>query len=364
MKVIRNLTLLLAFTYFLFLTGCKETPTDNNPVSPIGSRAVFILCEGTWGGDNSTITRYDQKSGTVIQDYFGVANPGLRLGDLASHIAIWGDKCFVSVSTTKTIEAIDLKTGKSLGRLILQGDRQPRKICIINDSIGYVTIYNQNSVVRFDTRKLTVLNEIKVGPAPEGIVYYAGLLYVANSGAGDLMAKEPDAGTIYIIDEPTMQIVTKLKPGPNVYNLIINKNRGILYANYLHLYSQPDSLGGIVEYDLMTLKSTFVWRDRFTSYGQNFGFSQSGDTMYYINDKGVAMIDLNSRAIKKDYLVNPNTSEFWYSLSVSPIDGNIWIGNAKNYQVEGEVLVYEPAPIPIKLNNFKTGIIPNTILFY
>jgi hypothetical protein len=364
MRIIRNLTLLLAFTAFLFNTGCQETPTDNNPISPAGSRAVFILCEGTWGGDNSTITRYDQKSGTFIQDYFGFANPGLRLGDLADHMAIWGDKCFIAVSTTKTIEAIDLKTGKSLGRLILQGDRQPRKICIVNDSTGYVTDYNQHSVVRFDTRKLTVLNEVKVGPAPEGIVYFTGQLFVANSGAGDLMATDPDAGTVFVLDEQTMQLVAKLKPGPNVYELAINKEHRKLYAKYHHLYSKPDSLGGIVEYELLTLKPTNSWRDRVSSMARSMDFSVTGDTLYYINDKGVAMIDLSSRAIIKDYLVNPTPAEFWYSISVSPVDGNIWIGNAKNYQVNGEILVYQPAPMPIKLNSFASGIIPNTILFY
>lgn len=364
MTTLRNTLVLMVIFVFLTFTSCKETPTNNEPVTPSGSSAVFVLCEGNWGFDNSVLTRYDQKSGTVIEDYFSASNPGLRIGDNAGNMAVYGGKCFISVSTAKTIEAIDLKTGKSLGRLVLDGERQPRKICIVNDSVGYVTDLGKHSVIRFDTRNMTILKEVKVGPAPEGIVYSGGQLFVANSGYGDFMKDSLDAGTIYVIDEPSMQLITKLKPGPNVYELLINKTRNKLYAQYFHLFSMTDSIGGIVEYDLLTLKSVGIWRDKFTSYGRKTALSVTGDTLYYLNDKGIAMINLNTGAQIKDYVVNPVPDDGWYCLSASPSDGSLWVGNAKNYQVAGEVIVYKLSAMPVKDKSISTGIIPNTIEFY
>ncbi len=362
-NLLKKLSIILVLFFIVF--GCKQTPTDNTPViPPSGTNAVFILCEGTWGGDNSVLTRYDPAAGTVIEDYFGASNTGLRLGDMANNMAVHGDKGFITVSTARTVEAIDLKTGKSLGRLILQGVRQPRKICIINDSVGYVTTYDGNSVVRFDTRTMALLNEVKVGPVPEGIAYAGGMLFVANSGKGDIMKDSADAGTVYVLDEPSMQIIAKLKPGPNVDELIVNKTKNKLYAQYYHLYSQPDSLGGIVEYDLMTLKSVGAWRDRFSAYGRKMAFSATGDTLFYLNDTGVALVDLKTGYFNKEYIKNPAPAEAWYSIGYSGAAASLWIGNAMNYTNKGEGIVYKLSPGPIKTKIIETGIVPNTIVFY
>lgn len=357
--------LFVTVTVCLILIACKETPTDNEPVKPAaGTNAVLILCEGTWGGDNSVLSRYDLKAGSVTEDYFSASNPGLRLGDMANNMAIRGDKCFISVSTAKTIEAIDLKTGKSLGRLILDGARQPRKICIVSDSIGYVTTYDGNSVVRFDTRTMLLLNEVKVGPVPEGIAYSNGMLFVANSGKGDIMKDSADAGTVYVLDEPSMQLITKLKPGPNVDELLISNSTNKLYAQYHHLYSMPDSLGGIVEYDLSNLKPVNSWRDKFSAFGKKMALSSTGDTLFYLNDKGVALVNLNTGNQNKDYILMPTSGAAWYCLAFYAADGSLWIGNARDYMSSGEALVYQLAPVPAKTKNISTGIIPNTILFY
>ncbi len=365
MKNFNKVFVLMAFALLGLLNSCSDTPVDNpEPTDSLGVKAAYILCEGTWGGNNSTLSRYDFTYGKVIGNYYSYANNGLVLGDLANSMVIYGNYGYIAVSTSKTVEAVDMKTGKSAGRLVLDGDRQPRRIVIVNDSTGYVTDLNQSSVIKFNTKTMSIIDEIKVGPAPEGIAYHDGRLFVANSGYGDLKANEPDAGTVYVIDETTLQLEKKLTPGPNVIDVVVNAKNNRLYAKYHHLYSKPDSLGGIVEYDLSSLEALHDWRDSYGSSAKTMEFSSTGDTLFYVNSKGIGIIDIEASTMNKEYLTNTSTGNTWYSLAISPFDGTLWIGNAKNFMSAGEVLVYSLSPSPAFKFSFTTGIVPNTIVFF
>jgi hypothetical protein len=55
--------------------------------------------------------------------------------------------------------------------------------------------------------------------------------------------------------------------------------------------------------------------------------------------------------------------ENWYSLAISS-QSEILIGNAKNYQMLGEILIYNSKDFSTPKFKFISGINPNKILFY
>jgi hypothetical protein len=346
----------------LILTGCIESPTEpeNNP--PYSStHGAYILCEGLWGRDNATLDRYDFPIGTVLNDIYQAANPGMKLGDLASDFVVWKDIALISVTTTRTIEKIDLKSGKSLGRVFFKEKRAPRKIAIINDSLAAVTDLLNHCITFFNTYSLEIIKDsVPVGPAPEGIAYTGSdVLLVVNSGYGDYLADKPKAGSVSVISINTFTEIGNFYIGPNPIEILINKKYDKFYVSYNNLPSFGDSLGGIVEFDLATLKETA----RLRTNALCMTFTSSLDSLLFISDSTVSCIVPKDFFEKHTLIANENNSEIWYSLGCSA-DGSIFIGNAMNYQIGGKLMIYHSSDYTKPVSIFRTGVNPNKIVFY
>jgi len=143
----------------------------------------------------------------------------------------------------------------------------PRKMCFINDTLAFVTAYrelgDENYVYYFNPSDLhnsqqnIEVNKISVGSHPEGICYdpIHQLLYVTNSGYGDLDSHHPKASTISVIDINSKTEINYfyIEASPKLYH---NPNR-IYYLDgnlYVVCWGLPtdnaDVKGAIMEYDI------------------------------------------------------------------------------------------------------------------
>jgi len=280
------------FSLLIFITSCVQTPdaNDDNDLKS-SKKAVYILCEGLWNMDNSSLARYDFETSSVTNNFFTKVNPNLRIGDLANHLTIKGDTGFIAVTTAKTIEAFNLETGISVGRIIIEGKSAPRKICIINDTLAAFTELYEHKIRFFNPKKIILLDlEIEVGPAPEGIATDGNCLFVANSGYGDYLAHLPKAGTVSVIDLKTMSEVYVINSGKNTVNVAYNKSLNKIFAIYNHLPSFKDSIGGIV----MINPSNFQIEKEWKTSARSLCFSDDGQTAYFLDKQGVSKINTTS----------------------------------------------------------------------
>ena len=342
-------------------TGCIEPPSgpEDSPVQE-SYNGAYILCEGLWGLDNSSLSRYEFESKSVSQYVYKSANNGQKLGDLASDFVVHNDYALITVTTTRIIEKIELKSGKSLGRMLFADGRAPRKITVINDSLAAVTDLLNHLITFFNPGNLQIIKDsVFVGPAPEGIATAGEVLLVVNSGYGDYLADAPKAGTISVVSINTMQEIGNFYVGPNPIEILINKKYNKFYVSYNNLPSAADSIGGIVEFDLNNLTETARLRTNVRS----MTLSNSGDSLLFISDSTVSYIDLRQNFKKHKLIVNQNPSDIWYALACS-MGGNIWIGNAKNYQINGELLIYKQNSYDAPAEKHTVGINPNKIVFY
>lgn len=358
MKPIKVIYIITIFV----LTSCIKEPTgpdDNYTVYP-SHNGAYILCEGLWGMDNASLDRIIFDSNSFQNNIFEIVNSGLRLGDLASDMIIINERLLISVTTAKTIESIDLKTCLSLGRLKFSGKRAPRRITLINENLAAVTDLYNHSIAIFNPKTLDILiDNILTGPAPEGIAYHNGILFVVNSGFGDYLADVPNASTITLIETSNFTELASIQTGPNPIEILINEKHNTMYVSYNHLPSKKDSLGGIIEYDLKNLTE----KRRLNTIVRNMHLSVAKDTLFFISTAGIDMIDLQKNFSAKTIINNNSHSDIWYSLGIAP-NGDIWIGNAKNYQVQGEVVIYDKLNFDSPKRKYKTGVNPVKIIFY
>jgi len=339
------------------LLGCvsEQVPQCNQIAEEqLHLPAAYILCEGLWKYDNSTLSRFDLTTATVYNEFFQKQNCQLRLGDTGNDMALLGDTLFIAITESRTIEQLNAQTGQWLNRLEL-GDAQPRHLCILDTVRGYVTILNQDKVIEFNPATMEMTGRsVAVGPAPEEIATDGRYLYVVNSGYGDFRTTEPGANTLSVIDPTTMTEIQKVPLPPNP--TMVTVGNGIIFIGYYHLPSLKDSIGGIVALDQHTLQVVGHWKIAepvqlwWDSVSQQC-FVLSDTALYVIQDSLSVVLSRQS-----------SPYHHWYAMAVSPLDGSIWIADAKDFVSPGEILVFAPNQSSPTFS-FEVGLNPGDICF-
>lgn len=354
----------------MLLSACVETPTSILPdKSGVSENAVYVLCEGLMGYNNSSLTKIDLLNSNIDNNFYENLNNGLKLGDTANDIVMKGDTAFVTVLGSQSIEILNLKTGIFVNRITLKGVRAPRKIAIYSDSLAFVSDLYDNSVTAFNPTTFAIIKDnIKVGPQPEGLEIVGNYLIVCNSAYGDFNAKHPDAETISIIDINTFQEIKKIKTGANTIEAKYNTKNNKIYIAYYNLPSRVDSVGGILQFSATNFSLEKSWITNVRA----MNFSQTMDTLFFINQtragiaskgwKGISFIELNKSYTIQNLIENTNKSDIWYALSINK-NGEFWIANAKNHHINGEILVYDFQNLITPKKSYNTGLNPNKIIW-
>jgi DNA-binding beta-propeller fold protein YncE len=347
----------------LSIVGCVADPpiTTLPPVNGELEGGVLVVNEGVWFQDNSTLTYYDAVHGDAVQDFFARQNPGERLGDTGNDIVVRGDRAYIVVTTSQNVEVIELPTGRSKGRLRV-GRGDPRKLAIVNDSTGYVTLLEADAVLRFDPRTLVAGERTSVGPAPEGIATLGGNVFVANSGKAFLRRDEPKAGTVSVLDAATASERALLAPGPNPVSVRADSTRHRIYV----LYGMPhaDSIGGVAAFDATTLAFVARWEVKGAGVAGEMALDEVRGRLYVIDGGGmIERIDVTSAAPSMRFDMQPAPSVIgYYGIGVSPSDGAVYASYVTSYTLPGAVLVFEPSGAV--RDRFDAGLNPSAFGFF
>ena len=339
-------TVALLFTF----VSCSD---DDNPVEPpSGStqRSVVVINEGLFSQNNSSITNYNIKDKTVENDVYSAANDNAKLGDTANDLVIVGDKGYISVDQSFKIEVVNINTFESLSMLDLTNYGEPRHLCFIDSTAGYVTTYN-DIVVHFDPKTLQVIGTVEVGSKPEGIVSLGNNLFVANSGWG--------AGTtVSVIDMSTFKVTKEITVKINPQTVVEN---GInVYVVSTGSYT-GDGYGMISEISPSSLTVTDT-----LAIAKNPGKATVVDEnqILVINGDGLVQVQTGNLEIIKETLIPGSVvnSLFGviYSVTYDKEDNLIYLGNPKDFAQNGDVAIFDFSGN--EKGRFDTGINPGTIV--
>src|SRR5690554_4466688 len=168
----------------LLFSSCKKeevTPAFEGEFK----NGILILNEGLFNLNNSTLSWLDLSTNEVTNDLFLSIN-NRQLGDTGNDMLLYGNKIYIVISVSSTVEVIDRNTLVSIKQIPFNHNnqsQQPRNLASHNGKV-FVSSYD-GYVSAIDTSSLTVTNRIKVGRNPEGICISNNSLFVANSGGLD-----------------------------------------------------------------------------------------------------------------------------------------------------------------------------------
>lgn len=185
-KYLLGLAVLLMGT--AVMTSCDPAEDYPETYLQVYSTGAYVVNSGNmYSNIESSLTAIDYASSTATQNVFKTAN-GRSLGNTANDGIVYGNKIYLAVDQSNTIEVIDKNTKKSIKQIKtteLLGNAEgaePRHI-IADGGKVYFTTYG-GYVAAVDTTSFALQKKWQVGSYPEGLVIGNGNLYVANSNYG------------------------------------------------------------------------------------------------------------------------------------------------------------------------------------
>ena len=228
-KYLLGLAVLLMGT--AVMTSCDPAEDYPETYLQVYSTGAYVVNSGNmYSKIESSLTAIDYASSTATQNVFKTAN-GRTLGNTANDGIVYGNKIYLAVDQSNTIEVIDKKTKRSIKQIKttdLLGNAEgvePRHI-IADGGKVYFTTYG-GYVAAVDTINFALADKYKVGDYPEGLAIVGSNLYVANSNYGK------GGGNISCIDLSSKKVETKNIEG-------VNNPTSIYYAsNVLYVLDNP-----------------------------------------------------------------------------------------------------------------------------
>ena len=356
------------FLFPLFFIACDDledkpsiVPESNGDVFETGTAEMYILSEGLFNQNNSSLARYSFNRQRCTNNYFS-ANNQRGLGDTANDIAIYGNKIYVVVNVSSTVEVIDFPTGKSIRQISMLRDngssRQPRAIAFDKDK-AYICSYD-GTVARIDTTSLEIEEIVTVGRNAEDICVQNGKLYVSNSGGLDYSGPGVDT-TVSVIDITTFKETKKIEVGPNPGKIL----PGLEEAVYVVTRGTDIEAGDyhLVKIDSRTDAVATTYDEKVLSFAIDGPIAYLYTYDSHTKDSAITVFDLNTGTVIRDNFITDGTAiQTPFSIQLNPFSGNVYITEAYNYTVKGDVLCFnQQGQLQYRLNDI--GLNPNTVVF-
>lgn len=333
---------------WLLLGGC--TPTDEAPMPAVGgiTTSALILNEGTFNYGNASISLFDLAQRQLRNDGFQTTN-GRPLGDVLQSAAWWNNQLVLVLNNSNRVELVDPLTLESRGAIT--GLVSPRYLAVVPDGSGkaYLSDLYANQLQIVDLQARRVTGRIRLPGWTEEMVFTPAGLWVANRYRR----------FCYLINPQTDRIIDSLALSYGPGALAVDR------AGKLWVYCAGDpstgQAAGLWRCDPATrqILQHFEFPSREALYPR-LELSPQKDTLYFLN-RDLYALPIDATQLPTQPLLRAEGRN-WYGLGVNPVDGHLWLADAKDFLQRGEVREYRARGQ--WQQSLLVGVGPNRVLFY
>jgi YVTN family beta-propeller protein len=331
--MIKNKLSIMAIALAIFIFSCKKDNNAPASVPPKVTTGLFILNQGLYGANNTTLTYYDFGNNTSTTDYFKKIN-GFGLGDTGSDFIIYGGKMYIVVNNSGYVAVANSLTAKFIDTINFKNagvNRGPENVVAAGNNVFVSS--TDGTVAVIDTTTLTIQKLITVGSNPAQMVIAGDNLYVSNTGA---FSTSYDS-TVSIIPLNSLIETGKITVGKNPGSLATD-NTGNIYVVCTGNYG---SVGpSLVKVSLSTntvIKSADSAAGTILYYNNSL-FTTGG----YLGHANVGILNPNDFSpVRPSFIVDGTKIENPYGLDIDLATGDLYVGDAKDYVSSGEVFCFD-----------------------
>lgn len=360
---------ILILFFVVYLSSCNDMNDIKNPAElpDTGNDygRLYVLSEGLFNHNNSTLACIDYDANTFYYDFFKQVGKNKRdIGDTANDMKLYNNQLWIVVTVSSLVEVVDVYTGVSIKQIHLSyegGGYQPRNIAFYRNK-AYVCSFD-GTVVRINTSNFEIEAIAECGRNPDGIAVVNNKLYVSNSGGLDAVGVPGLSydNTVSVIDIDTFREIKKIETGINPHKLDVD-SRGNIYV------IARGNLGSIKPSLHIIDSGTDIQTHTFDNLEVS-NFCLRNDTAFlYTYDrasggKTIQTFDCAKKEIISDHFIKGNIDiQLPYAIYAHPVNGNIFISDAKDYTRRGDVYCFDGK------GNFRykieeVGMNPNSFIF-
>lgn len=342
---------MLAMLLTISASGCmKWDYSDVIEDFDASGNGLFICNEGNFQYSNGTLSYYNPATNEVQNEVFFRAN-GYRLGDVIQSMTIYDNKGWIVANNSHVVWAIDLTTFKEVGRI--ENLTSPRYIHFISDDKAYVTQIWDNRIFIVNPRKYEITGYIEIpdmtmeSGSTEQMVQYGKYVYCNCWSYQNRIIK---------IDTETDRVVDQLTVGIQPTSLVIDKYHKLWtitdggYEGSPYGHEAPS----LYKIDAETFSIEKQYKFQTGDTPSEVQLNGARDTLYWINDDIWRMDVTSGRIPVRPFLESRGTK--YYGLTINPVNSEVYVADAIDYQQQGIIYRYTPDGKPI--DEFYVGITP------
>lgn len=339
--------------------------------SLLAKEKLIVLNEGLWQADNGKITYFED--GKIISNEWFRENNGYKLGDTPNDIIQINDNLIVIAINWSNIVQFITPQGKAIAAT--EDVPNNRKLAT-DGKFVYVSSYGhevaiggkyrefeKGYVAKIDITTFNVVDAVEVGYEPEGIAFYKGKLFVANTGGYAFQENHDYETTVSVIDAETMKVVRTVDTGQiNLYGKMSQSDRylcinspgdyydiqaaTIIFDCQAVLDGKPDeqcfhSLEYAATYNTVDLEGNFyVIGSRYSYYTSEYEFNYVRiDPVELFESDGYSGVD---EELPGSVLSDVKKMMMPYGLYVNPYTGYIYATDAASFTAAGKLYQWTP----------------------
>lgn len=352
------------FTYYVVaawlglvsMAGCMrwDYGGDGDEAFDVRGRGLFVVNEGNFQYGNATLSYYDPADGSVLNEVFVRAN-GMRLGDVAQSMTMYGGRGWIVVNNSHVVFAIDQCTFRETGRI--ENLTSPRYIHFTGPDKAYVTQLWDNRIAIVDPRRYAVTGYIEVPEMEAGdgsterMVAVGGYVY-CNCWSYQNRIIRIDTAT----DRVTGSVTVGMQP-----NSLVADAQGRLWTltdggsgGYDGSPSAGRDVPALWCIDAATMRVLRRFELGSESAPRALTVGGDGSTLYWI-DGDVWRMRTDDAALPVAPFIESRGTRY-YGLTVDPVEGDVYVADAIDYQQPGMIYRYTAGGEPV--GSFYAGVTP------
>ena len=334
-----------------------------------GQERIILLNEGNWQADNGKIT-YFEDGEVVSNQWFRDVNKR-KLGDTPNDIIQINDSLIaITVNWSNIIQFISPD-----GKRVAETEDVPNNRKLATDGrYVYVSSYGHECgtihgfdaftrgyVAKIDIQTFEVVATCEVGYEPEGIAYYKGYLFVANTGGYAFQEDHDYETTVSIINAETMQLEKNIDTGQiNLYGKLSQSGRYLCINSPGDYYDVPaatvifdcdKALDGdddcFVALEYASTYSCTMLDGNFLAIGARFSYyTNEYQFNYVVIDPREVMLTEGGGGIDESLpgtmLDDLKAIGMPYGVYVNPYTGYIYATDAGSFAAAGALMQWSP----------------------
>lgn len=305
-------------------------------MSALGATTAYVV-----NSNSQTLSSIDMQSGEVNNSF---ATLGQAPGTAPNKMALTQEFAYVVITYENSVQKIALDGSGQSSYIAMEDSSLPNDI-VIFDGYAYVSGNGSNKVYKIDLATDSVVDDVAVGTAPQGVLVHNDKLLVTNTGF-DIASYTYEPGTVSVINVADFQVVTTLNVGLNPADFAVVDNE-------IHVVCTGD-FGATTGVISIIDAADFTVTDSFNLGGSPASISAgNADTIYCGNawPAGVYAYDATTHDIE----ITPDDDIFIGGNDVLAQNGTLAVIDAVDYEQNSIVRIYDETTQSL-LNEYEVGV--------